>query len=159
MAIKIVNWTYTRNPSIPRDAVRLLVGDTNPDDKQLDDDEIAWLLQDNGGPVNAAIAAAIGLAAMYSRKYDNSTSDTDSAENKKTASKGEASLSEHYLQVADKLLMQRSRRGVSPYAGGLSIAEKVSNDQDQDRVRPFFRRDLMDYNAVLDDLKSWWGWY
>lgn len=161
MGIKIVNWTYTRDFTNPRDKVRLLVGDTDPEDKQLDDDEITWLLVDNGGPLNAAVAAAIGLAAIYSRKYDTATGrdSTEGGGGGRRASTTESQKSQQYLALAERLMWQRSRRGVAAFAGGQSYSAKQIQDSDNDRVRPFFKRDMNDYYAVLDDLKQYWSFF
>lgn len=155
MGVKIANWTYTRSPAtVPRDAVRLLIGDTNPEDKQLDDDEIVWLLADNGGALNAAIAGAIGLSAIYSRDFDKTENGPDGKPRKSTSNR--ESLSRHYLDLAQRLMLQRSRKGAVAIAAGQSISDRLTAS-DTDTVRPFFRRDMMDYQCCYDDLRRLWG--
>lgn len=132
MTRKIQRWTYSAAPgSSPIDAVRFLVGDTDPDDKQMDDCEIEFLLDQNGGPLNAAICAALGLAAIYSREV------TDRNQGDR------GSLSQHYIDLASELQKKRARRAVAAYAGGLSHAEKGAQEANTDRVAPEFTRDMM----------------
>lgn len=157
MSSKIVNWTYGRDPTgSTRDAVRLLIGDTNPEDKQLDDDEIAWLLSDNGGPLNASIAAAVGLAAMYARFYDSTEVGPDGKP--KRSSSNKESLSKHYLDLAERLMMQRRRKGAIAQVSGQTVADKLAAESRTDLVRPFFRRDMMDYGATYQDLRVYWSY-
>ena len=40
--------------------------------------------------------------------------------------------------------------GVSPYAGGISVSDKSSVEDDTDRIKPMFKRGLFDSNQTLD---------
>lgn len=68
-----MTWTYSGDPSSSsRDRLRFLIGDTDPDDPQITDEEVAAQLTISGGPVVAAAALARSLSAKYSRKIDKS---------------------------------------------------------------------------------------
>ena len=60
-------WNYTGNPaSSNMDAVRFLIHDTDPGDQKLQDEEINWLLTEEGQNVyRAAAMACMRLAAIY----------------------------------------------------------------------------------------------
>lgn len=132
MSRKIRRWTYGASPSGSElDAVRFLVADTDPDDKQLDDCEIEFLLDENGSPLNAAVCAALALAAIYSRE----------ATDRNQGDRGD--LAKHYIDLAAELNRKRSRRAVAPFAGGISRAQKLVQESDLDRVAPEFTRDMM----------------
>lgn len=140
-------WTYDKPTTSDVDAVRFLVGDTDPNDKQLDDCEIEWLLDDNGNVIGAAICAAIALAAIYSRQYD---------------SRGIGSLgtiAQHYLDLSKALIAKRGRKAVAAFAGGISRTDKTTRAADSDRVRPEFTRHMMERNFTHYGLTPPWGCY
>lgn len=60
---------YTGDPAtVPSDEVRLLLGDTDPDNPRLSDAEITWLLGKYEEPVRAAYQGALRLLARFSGK-------------------------------------------------------------------------------------------
>lgn len=65
-------WSYSGDPSTsPKDEVRFLIGDTSEDDPLLQDEEIAYLLDQCGGSaLAAAVAACEGIVAKLSREAD-----------------------------------------------------------------------------------------
>lgn len=133
-------FSYSGNPAdSEKDQVRFLIGDTDPRDPQLLDAEIQWLIDTEGGPLDAAIAAAVGVAAKLSREVD-ATDET--SEGQKTGRKREV-LAKHYRDLADDLRRRRIKP-VAAYAGGLSQAEKETVRSDTDRVAPTFTRHLHD---------------
>ena len=61
-------WTYTDDPeNEPRDALRLVIGDTDTEDQQLTDAEVAYYIAQDDNLNLAAALAAEALAAKYSR--------------------------------------------------------------------------------------------
>lgn len=138
-------WTYSGKPAgSDLDKVRFLVGDIDPDDKQLDDCEIEWLLEENGNPLSAAICAALGLAALYTRLYDN------------RAYGSQGSIAQRYIDLAKELNRKRARRGVAAYAGGISTVDKASRAADSSTVRPEFTRDMMKSVFSTAGISPWW---
>lgn len=129
-----MTWTYSGDPgSTTRDEVRFLVGDTDTSDQQLTDEEIAWLLSEEGSALGAAVLAAEQLAAKFARLASQSTGGI-------SISFGERQT--NYAGLASRL-RRRMLGGV--YAGGISIAEKTAEDEDDDRVVPFFKRGMHDH--------------
>lgn len=87
-------WSYTGNPDArPIDMVRFLIGDTDADNQQLNDAEIASLLTLTEGSTNAsAIYACRSLATKFAAKADYSRS------------VGGLSISTQYGATADRYL-------------------------------------------------------
>jgi hypothetical protein len=132
-----------------KDTVRLLVGDTDPDKRQLHDEEIAWFLTENSNVYLAAAEAAKAIAALYGRDVDKQVGDL-----KISASQRQ----KQYLDLA-KQLRSRVGRSISPYAGGISRSDKIAVEQDTDRVRPAFRRNQFDNPGTVDPPGSTSGWH
>lgn len=129
---EVQRWSYSGKPShSSKDAVRFLVGDVDPQDKQLDDSEVEYLLSENGSTHVAAIEAANALAAYYSREIDESTGKT---------TRSNSTRAQHYLDLAKRLTERRGARAIVPWAGGQSVSDKILRENDADRVQPFFRR-------------------
>lgn len=102
-----MDWTYTSSPAtVPRDKVRELVGDTNPNDKQLSDQTIAELLAKYGTTGNAlyecAIEACETLAAKYARDQVEWTGDETNSPAQKV---------DNYLKLAREYRKQLSTKG------------------------------------------------
>lgn len=141
-----MTWTYTGDPSdSDKDAVRFIIGDTNTGDQLLSDEEIAWLLTENGGKYAAAVAACEAIAAAFSRKIDLTS-----------ASEGSLSLSyadrrKYYLEMAATIRRKNSITSVIPYAGGIRISDKSTNETDTDRPDPDFYREMDDYVTDQND--------
>lgn len=64
-----MSWTFTNDPeNVPRDALRSAIGDTNTNDQQLTDEQLAYLLgRHDDNIIEAAIEACAQLAAKYAR--------------------------------------------------------------------------------------------
>lgn len=91
-----MSWTYTNSPeTVPRDAVRLAIGDTDDSDQQLSDEEIAYFLSLNENDVILASAdAADALSAQYSRMAVEEVGDSEQDLSKKA---------QNYRLLADRL--------------------------------------------------------
>lgn len=87
-------WSYTGNPDArPIDMVRFLIGDTDSENQQLNDNEITALLTQGSGDANrAAVFACRSLATKYAAKADYSRS------------VGGLSISTQYGATADRYL-------------------------------------------------------
>ncbi len=126
-------FTYADTPeTVPRDAVRLLTGDTDSGDALLSDAEVAFYLTEaNDNVYRAASEACKAIAAKLSRLPDIKTgrvviSNKDRARD--------------FLALAGKLYDKFLAGTVMPYAGGISRADKQTQEEDEDRVVPFFAR-------------------
>lgn len=137
---------YTGDPAnVPGDAVRLNVGDTDNDALQFTDAEIAFFLSQGAANVLvASIGAAHALAAKYARRVDKAVGDLRISY---------SHLQKHYAELAGRLEydLAKSPAGGSPYAGGISIADKDSNRADTDRPRPDFYRGIQDDPQIRND--------
>jgi len=122
-------WSYSGNPKGNEvDAVRFLIGDTNPKDKQISNCEIEFQLDEQGSVLEAAICCVQGLIALYARDFDD---------NLKTKS---AQVTANYREML-KTLEEKRNSNLDPiYVGGISESDKAINEADEDRVKPMFTR-------------------
>lgn len=130
-----MTWTYGGDPSANnRDAVRFLIGDTVSADPLITDEEIAWLLSEAGGVYTAAIQACETIAAKFARLADTVVDDVEVKASQRAAS---------YRALAATLKTRQALSGGAlPYAGGISIGDKQTREDDDDRVPPIFTRDM-----------------
>ena len=138
-------WSYGGQPDqSPVDALRLLIGDTDTTDPLLQDEEIGAFLTTYGinpatlptPPYFAAAAACEAVAAKFARGAD------------KTVGRLGIKSSQSAIAYERRAVLLRKRgliEGVSPYAGGISVAQKQAEVADGDRVRPAFTTTLMDF--------------
>jgi hypothetical protein len=110
--------------------VRLIVGDTKQTDPQVQDEEINFALTQRPSIWGAAAMVCRSISSRLSREAD--TVDKDLRTVLSARAKAYAARANEYdLKAA-------VRGGAMPYAGGISIADKVTNEQDTDRVQPAF---------------------
>jgi len=130
-----VSWTYlgapgTSSAEARRDAVRYFIKDTVSTKQLVLDEEIAFVLAENGNNVyRAAADACRGLAAREA----------------KSKSVGDLSISgmgESYVALA-AILDRRADMQATPFAGGVSLSDKDTRVADTDRVQPAFRRSFI----------------
>lgn len=130
-------WTYSGNPGYSaKDAVRFLIQDTNEADQLLLDGEIEYLLSTyNDAPMNAAIQACEVITAKFSRMADEKVGAVAIQFSQKAKA---------YRTMADTLRARLARNDCGPFAGGISRSQKQATDQNTDRVRPDFRKRMME---------------
>lgn len=137
---------YTGDPANnPLDEVRFLVGDTNLQAEELTDPEVQFLLVDrNGNTLEAAARAAEALASKYSAAV------VEKQVGPLRISSGTRGLTkaERYLKLAKHLWQRALARSATPYAGGISVADKNARRADTERVKPTFARDQMRYPLI-----------
>ena len=117
-------------------SVRLLVGDTDTNDQQVQNEEVTFALNQTSDNVYYAAAwCARSIAAQYSRRVTQNLSGALSADY--------SDLQDHYTSLAETLEHQGKKTGavLGIKAGGISIARVDAVRQDTDRVPPSFRRD------------------
>lgn len=130
------------------DAVRLLVGDigTSTSTTYLDDADYDFFILEGGNTYVAAQLAANSLAALFMGSAA-SASGSGYVEKKVgdlSLKKADANqMAQSYRQLAQKFSRMAASK-VAPYAGGITISDKRSVEQDSDRVKPFFTRRLLD---------------
>ena len=129
-----MTWTY--DPSLLQTdqltQLRLMIGDTDSNQKLVQDEELEYWLSSEESLVPAAISALEALAATYSSRADRTIG---------PLSIKWSQLSANFCSRAQGLRVDRLALKAQPYAGGLSRAEKQTDTQDTDRVEPFFTRE------------------
>ena len=144
-------WTYGANPAGDnRDAVRLLIGDTETTDQQLQDSEVDYFLglfgvTGDSRVVPAAIRCCEALAAKYARQVDTTNQGLHVGASKR---------SEHYRKLADDL-RDLETTVAEVFLGGNTYSEAKLMDEDTDLIPPTFRRAQNDWNRV-DARWRWW---
>lgn len=128
-------FTYAGAPSTGttngrRDAVRLLLKDVSSGSALFQDAEIAFFLTHHGNNVfRAAATAARGLAARE-------------AESKSVGDLSISGFGKSWREVAQDFENAANRLSV-PYAGGISVADKQTQELNTDRVAPAFSRTVL----------------
>lgn len=137
-----MTWTFSDLVVSTRDRLRFLVGDTDVNDQQLQDQALDFLLAEEGTIYAAAAAAARSIGALYARRVDFSNSTLSLAASQRVA---------HYSALALSF-ERRARAGSSgggigsPIVGGVSIAALNTFREDTDAVQNRARHDLHDGN-------------
>lgn len=116
--------------------VRFLVGDTIPADQQVQDEEITFALTQRPSIYGAAAVVCRSLAARLSRQADVVDKDLRTA-----LSARAKAYSARAIEYDGKA---NARGGGLPYAGGLSIADKIQNENNPDRMQPQFNIGMED---------------
>lgn len=132
-----MTWTYTPETGDDISRVRLLIGDTNPDDEQMQDEEIQMLLDTEGGVQVAAQKAAFALAAKYARLTDKWVGDL-----KILASQRARRYQELYQEL--KTALASGALYAVPTAGGVYVADKDAQAANEALTQGSFRRDMHD---------------
>jgi len=136
-------WTYGGDPeNSDRDAVRLLIGDTDSTDEQLSDAEVDYFLTEKTSVPASAIEAVRAIIAKYGRKVDKSVGDLKISYSQRLA---------WYVALENRLKQKIASKYCTPVAGGISAARKAVVEQDTDRVTPAIERDQFSYPGTGSD--------
>ena len=137
-----MSWSYeeydldTTTASGRLNTVRLLVGDTNTDDQQVQNEEVTFSLSENGNNVyySGAWVARV-IASKYSRQVTTQLSGALSADY--------SDLAKQYQALADNLEYQGKTSGAAlgVLAGGITKTSIETVRDNTDRVEGSFRRD------------------
>jgi hypothetical protein len=135
-------WSYNPSDLTPTtdagrlNIVRLLIGDTNTTDQQLQDSEITFALSQNGNNTySAAYWACNALVSKYARLVNTQLDG---------ALKSDYSdLMQHYLLLASSIEYQGKSSGASlgVRAGGITKVSVEAARADTNRIEGSFRRD------------------
>lgn len=149
-----MTWTNTNAPGTDsaegrRDFVRLNVGDTVETDQLVTDEAIAAALAQTANDVYLASALiARAIAATFMRA-------SDIAMGEGALAVSDRAISEGYLELAKRMERQAKKFGSVdvglPAAGGLTLAELESLDQDSDWNAPAFRENQFENLGGLND--------
>lgn len=141
-------WNYdatnlgTDTDSERLNTVRFLIGDTNTQSQQIQDEEIAFTLSQSSDDVyKAAGFVCRAIAALYSRRVDT---ELDGALKAKYST-----LSKTYMKLAESVEMQgklTSGKSLGLYVGGISESGRDTVRLLTDRITPAFYRDRFTEN-------------
>lgn len=121
---------------------RFLIGDTLEGDQQLTDSEIQFCLDSYSNVYSGAAQAARNIASKYARKVDISQGELRTQYSQQAR---------NYRALAIELETRGQARGgvlLGVYAGGISVEDKRTQEQDADRVTPQFNLN-MDVNLMV----------
>lgn len=117
--------------------VRTLIWDTDSTDALLTDEQVNFFLAQDSNIYKAASNAAKAIAAKYAGNVDKIVDDMSLADSQKY---------KQYSDLASELLTKsKIHGGGGIYAGGISISDKDSVEDDTDRVLPAFELGQFDY--------------
>ena len=126
-------WTYVDTLATPRDQIRWFVGDTDTNEQLVSDGEITYASTQNPDVRLAAAEVADAISRKFARQPNVRTQDT---------TVDYTARAKQYRDLAMALREQYALRGAVPFAGGISIADKDTREEDTDRVLPGFTRGL-----------------
>lgn len=129
-------WTYTDDPVVDgsaaqkRDAVRFLAQENQTTNQRVSDAEIAFLIATEANVFTAAARCAELVANRMGPVGSKSVGDLSITYTRRD-----------YLDLAKALRMRGSAHQL-PIVGGISKADKIVLDENDDWVPPKFRRDM-----------------
>ena len=141
-----MSFSYSGNPaSSSKDQVRFLIQDTAATNQQATDEEIDWVISTEA---NIYMAAAL-VMEMVARRSSGIVS-------KKVGDLSITYRSPAAMLEEAKTLRARGRSAYQiPTAGGISVSEKLSHEQDTDIPKPSFKRNRMDNpETTIEDEES-----
>lgn len=124
-------------PQSTKDLVRLLVSDTDSSDALLQDEEITAFITLEGGTA----ANAYRVAGMVAQQIAGQMGRQGLQSDGQVAQHGELRAAD-YRQLAQRFFA-RADLGAVPVAGGISISDKETNQENTDLVQPAFSRDML----------------
>ena len=140
-----MTWSYDPEMGTARDEVRFLVGDTDPADPQLENEEVAYLLTRAGAdPAEASVAAASALAARYSRLVTKAVGDLKIQLSDRTKQYRELA---RYLATTGGGAASRPL----PVLTGRTYTQKDEAEDDTDGVPTAIRRGMDDHDDDRSD--------
>jgi len=142
----IGTWHYTGDPAASnKDAIRFLVGDVDPADRLISDEEITWARTQSSNNYSAAALCARRIAARFASQADQTVSGAEG----RSITHALSQRSRAFFVLADQLGAQSAIKGsVTPYAGGISVDDKSTQEDDSDRVAPAFSVNQFDHKAA-----------
>lgn len=127
-------WTYSGDPSkSDLDKIRFVIGDTDLSDKLLNNEEINYIINTYGMTL-APYKVAESIAAKFSRFVDESVGAVKITYSQRVT---------HYNELAVRLKLD-SVSAAMPYVGGTSKSDKKASEQNADRVKPKFTKDMLE---------------
>lgn len=145
-----MSWNYDSSLGSAKDKVRFLVQDTDSDDQLASDEEILFTLDEAGDNIyRAASIVCSAVSLQFAKQITINDTRGLAFDPAMQADKYEA-LAKKWDQ---KALMSG---GVGIFAGGISVSDKQTREEDTDRVQPGFTTELHRTPGIgsLDDDSS-----
>jgi len=143
-----VSFSYVDPMTVPRDAVRLLIGDTVEASALFSDEDLGYFLAEaNSKPKQAALLALDALAARFSNQVDITLGKLR-LENSQRA--------EAYAERAAKLRQRIGLSGVRIVAGGRTWSERYAARSNTDALQPAF--EIGGSSDYMSDALVWDRW-
>lgn len=142
--------------TVTRDYVRLLVGDisTSTSAEFLANGDYDAFISNTSNTYVAAQLAANSLAALFAGPSGVGEDWVERKVGDLTIKRSDASgLAKEFRALAQKF-GRMAAAGISPYAGGLTISGKDEVEDDTDRVKPAFVRDLFSNPEAMDAARA-----
>lgn len=138
-----MTWTYdpTQLATSPLYQVRAMIGDVVATQPQLMDAEVQFAISLRTTSYGAAAECCRNLSARYARSVDQAA-----GSQKISYSQMSQAYARQALAFEAKATMSGSG---TPYTGGISNAEKISNVNDDDNVEPSFGVGMFDSDIPL----------
>lgn len=137
---------FTDDPTLARDRVRMLIGDTDPDMALVSDGWYDYYLTEkNNNEKATAIEVAKRILALYANSASRERVDQVERYGKEQF--------DSYLEWLNDLLTNPATGIMSapvPYLGGSSVSDMRANDANPDNVRPVIARDC-DLHSTIED--------
>lgn len=139
-----MTWYYSGDPTTSaKDAVRFWTGDTTEATALLQDEEIDYALTLQPSIKLCAADCLEAIAAKLLQDVDFEV-------------RGELRMdlgqrAARYQARAQQLRKDAQRLGATPFAGGISVADKAARVADADRVAPAFARGTMDNGSIASE--------
>ena len=108
----------------------------------LGDAEIAWVITEEGNVYLAAAAVARSIGAKFTEATSKQVGDLKIESQQKR---------DQFKKLADELKERGLLRAGRPYAGGISIDDKITVRDDDDRVVPAFKKRMHDPSKQGED--------
>lgn len=128
--------TWTFDPEVistNRTKLRLEIGDTDENDPQFSDEILDYYLSIESTVLKAAIRAVEHLIAKYSRQVDRRIGDLALASSQRIKS---------YRDLLASIKRRSALDAATVFAGGITISNKQSYEDNTDLVNPRFSREL-----------------
>ncbi len=142
-----MTWTYDNNPAgSDLSEVRYLVGDTDSTDELVSDEEIAYAVASEANNTMAAVRTARAIASKFARLVTKAVGDLKINYSDRV---------KHYMDLATFLEDSDPAANIPvPYAGGISVSDKDSVEENTDRVNPAFERGQFDNPEDSDESRN-----
>lgn len=145
-----MSWTYSGDPkSSKKDEVRFLIGDTDSSEQLATDEEIQYTLDTNGNDMWVAGSyIADAIAFRFSRMADSE----EIGPIKINYTKRVEFFTAKAKNLAAKVYQFAQ---ISPYAGGIDVADVLATDNDTSLVSPNFTLGMNDIvTSITESIKS-----